>query len=617
MHELDWGFSPAALLEAALAMIEHGDEAGWAAACRAALATVHPPPALARLGLPPLDAAALALALTLEAGHPAAETLCGERGLGLPVLAQLLSPDAAAYPAALAALADGVLLRRRLLLAGTGQDWARLRLSPQLLQQLAAGAGQAHDLNRLLQRLTAPAAPLPRGSLPQGGGWQLTGAPGSGRKSTLLAAAGDTPVYLLNSERFYQFDAPEELLADLLSFVDLNHGWLVWPDEDKLARQTSLLPQLEAWLAGHQGRALVRLAETPEQAPPALAVNCAQGLPTEQEAARLWRAMLPADGIAAADLAALARQFPLLPGDMRRVASAALADHVQPDAAALVRACLAHQPASLGALARRVEPRARLADMELAEAEREALAELALRYQSRHLLRAEGLAHGSGLTALFWGPPGTGKTLAAHALAAELVLPLYQVNLAQLSSKWIGETEKHLATLFDAAERQPCLLFFDEADAVFGKRSEVKDSHDRNANLSVSYLLQRLDDSSALAVLASNFKQNLDPAFLRRFALTVEFSAPDALRRLSLWRRHADRLALPDSALAALADSFELSPAQIANIALGARLAGLARPQSSPAQRLAHALSREFDKTNQRYPMAQRIETWLQGAQHV
>ncbi|WP_406850167.1 hypothetical protein [Chromobacterium phragmitis] len=336
MHDLDWGFSPAALLDAALALIEHGDEDSWAAACRAALDAVQAPPALARLGLPPLDAAALALALTLEAGHPAGETLCGERGLGLPVLAQLLSPDAAAYPSALAALADGVLLRRRLLLAGAGQDWARLRLSPQLLQQLAAGPGQAHDLNRLLQRLAAPAAPLPRGDFPQGGGWQLTGAAGSGRKSALLAAAGTTPVYLLNSERFYQFDAPEELLADLLTFVDLNHGWLVWPDEDKLARQTSLLPLLEAWLAGHPGRALVRLAETPEQAPSALAVNCALGLPSEQEAAQLWRAMLPPDGIAAADLAALARQFPLLPGDMRRVASAALADKATPDAAALV-----------------------------------------------------------------------------------------------------------------------------------------------------------------------------------------------------------------------------------------------------------------------------------------
>lgn len=613
MLELDWGYSPAALLDAALAMVEGGDEAAWGQACREALRQARAPAPLSRLDLTAADAAALALALTLDAGHPAAATFCGERGLSLPVLAQLISPDADACVAALSRLADGPLLRRRLLLAGPGQDWARLRVSPQLAQQLAAGHGQALDLNRLLLRLAPPTAPLPRPGLPAAQGLQLIGSPGSGRKSALLAAAGDTPLYLLNSERFYGFDAPEELLADILTFVDLNHGWLLWPDEDRLARQPLLLAQIECWLAGHPGRRCARLAEHAEHAPACLATAWRLGLPAPHEAAPLWRAQLPAAWGSLAGLDELAQRFPLLPGDMRRVA-AALGD-ATPTLAALQHACLAHQPASLGALARRVAPRTTLADMELAASERQALTELCLRYRQRHALHAQGLAAGVGVTALLWGKPGTGKTLAAQALAAELALPLYQVNLAQLSSKWIGETEKHLATLFDAAERQPCVLFFDEADAVFGKRSEVKDSHDRNANLSVSYLLQRLDDSSALALLASNFKQNLDPAFLRRFALTVEFTLPDAARRLALWQRQ--RLPLPPPALAALADGFELTPAQIAGVALGAQLAALAYPDLPPAARVAHALRREYDKTDQRYPLAARIDDWLQGAADV
>ena len=615
MTRNDWGFDPAALLDAAMAMSEHGNEADWGSACRAALASVHPPPSLARLALPALDNVALALALTLADGHPAAEQFCDEHGFSLPLLAQLTSPDAASYPATLAALADGALLHRRLLLGGSGQHWARLSLSPQLLQQGACQRGQHHDLNRLLQRLHASHPLVLRHGLPQAQGCQLLGTSGSGRKSALLAAAGDTPLYLANSERFYQFDAPEELLADLLTFIDLNHGWLLWPDDDKLARHNGLLAQIEHWLAGHPQRRFIRLAENDNHAPALLASSWQAPLPAGDEALALWRALLP-DGWQMLDgLDALASRYPLLPGDLRRIAQSLIG--LRPTLAALQAACLAHQPASLGALARRVSPRLALRDMTLPEPERQALTELMLRYRQRHALKAEGLCYGDGLTALFWGKPGTGKTLAAHALAAELALPLYQVNLAQVSSKWIGETEKHLAALFDAAERQSCVLFFDEADAVFGKRSEVKDSHDRNANLSVSYLLQRLDDSSALAILASNFKQNLDPAFLRRFALAIEFTPPDATRRRALWQPHAARLKLAPDRLAALADSFELTPAQIANIALGSHLAALAYPAQSPAQHLAHALAREFDKTDQRYPMRPRIDSWLQGNPHV
>ncbi|WP_282004266.1 ATP-binding protein [Propioniciclava sinopodophylli] len=149
---------------------------------------------------------------------------------------------------------------------------------------------------------------------------------------------------------------------------------------------------------------------------------------------------------------------------------------------------------------------------------------------------------GLGTSALFVGPSGTGKTFAAEVVAAELERELVQIDLSQVVSKYIGETEKQLARLFDEAEQNGSVLFFDEADALFGKRTEVKDSHDRYANIEVSYLLQRLERFSGLAILASNARAALDTAFLRRLTSVVVFPHPDADARLALWQR-----AFPDA----------------------------------------------------------------------
>jgi SpoVK/Ycf46/Vps4 family AAA+-type ATPase len=138
---------------------------------------------------------------------------------------------------------------------------------------------------------------------------------------------------------------------------------------------------------------------------------------------------------------------------------------------------------------------------------------------------------------LFWGVSGTGKTLAAEVLARELHLDLYRVDLSQVVSKYIGETEKNLRRIFDAAEAGGAILLFDEADALFGRRSEVKDSHDRYANIEVSYLLQRMETYRSLAILTTNLKDALDQAFLRRLRFVVQFSFPDAAARADIWRR--------------------------------------------------------------------------------
>ena len=146
-----------------------------------------------------------------------------------------------------------------------------------------------------------------------------------------------------------------------------------------------------------------------------------------------------------------------------------------------------------------------------------------------------------GVRMLFAGPPGTGKTLSAEVLAHDLSVDLLFVDISRVVSKWIGETEKNLASIFDAAERAQAVLFFDEADALFGKRTEVSDAHDRYANLETAYLLSRLERFEGLAILATNLRQNIDPAFMRRLEFVIDFEEPDRDERLTLWQVHVPR----------------------------------------------------------------------------
>jgi ATPase family associated with various cellular activities (AAA) len=206
------------------------------------------------------------------------------------------------------------------------------------------------------------------------------------------------------------------------------------------------------------------------------------------------------------------------------------------------------------------------------------------------------LGRATGISALFAGPSGVGKTMAAEAIAKALSLDLYVVDLASVTSKYIGETEKNLRRIFDAAEAGGCVLFFDEADALFGKRSEVKDSHDRYANAEISYLLQRMESFSGLAILATNLKSHLDTAFLRRIRAIVDFPIPDAEARQALWRR-----ALPETApqveidFAGLA-RHELTGGNITTIATNAAFRASAAGVPIGMAHLAIAMSSEFRK---------------------
>jgi SpoVK/Ycf46/Vps4 family AAA+-type ATPase len=206
--------------------------------------------------------------------------------------------------------------------------------------------------------------------------------------------------------------------------------------------------------------------------------------------------------------------------------------------ASLWRGCREYTRPRLDELAQRITPHATWADLVLPPAQVETLRQIAAHGRQRVQVHEEwGFPAGRGISVLFHGESGTGKTLAAEVLANELHLDLYRLDLSQVVSKYIGETEKNLRRVFDAAEAGGAVLLFDEADALFGRRSEVKDSHDRYANIEIGYLLQRLETYSGIAILTTNFKTALDPAFTRRLRFIVHFAFPDERLRLEIWRR--------------------------------------------------------------------------------
>ena len=180
------------------------------------------------------------------------------------------------------------------------------------------------------------------------------------------------------------------------------------------------------------------------------------------------------------------------------------------------------------------------------------------------------LSLGKGLTVLFAGQPGTGKTMAADVIAHELQLDLYKIDLSQVVSKYIGETEKNLNRIFTAATHSNAILLFDEADALFGKRSEVKDAHDRYANIETSYLLQKMEEYDGVAILTTNLQSNMDEAFIRRLRFIIEFTMPGVKERQRIWQQifppQVPRS--PELDFKFLARQFEISGAVIRNIAL-------------------------------------------------
>ncbi len=265
--------------------------------------------------------------------------------------------------------------------------------------------------------------------------------------------------------------------------------------------------------------------------------------PTAAEQKTAWRAALGDNGQDNAAL--LAGQFNLnLPTihELARLAKTEANDSNAPLAGKIWEICCASERPRLDALAQRLEPKVTWDDLVLPAEEMNRLKEIAAQVKHRNQVYCEWgferkMNRGFSISALFAGDSGTGKTMAAEVIANELRLNLYRIDLSAVVNKYIGETEKNLRRLFDAAEGGGAILFFDEADALFGKRSEVKDSHDRYANIEINYLLQRIESYRGLAILATNMKSALDTAFMRRLRFIVNFPYPTVADRRRLWEK--------------------------------------------------------------------------------
>jgi hypothetical protein len=265
--------------------------------------------------------------------------------------------------------------------------------------------------------------------------------------------------------------------------------------------------------------------------------------PTTAEQNEVWSAALGES--AGQSPALLASQFNLSVASIQQIAGRVATDAALTDSGVhdrLWAACLASTRPRLDTLAQRVDAKATWQDIVLPPAETSLLRQIAAQVAQRSTVHeswgfARKMNRGLGISALFAGDSGTGKTMAAEVIANDLRLNLYRIDLSAVVSKYIGETEKNLRRLFDAAEDGGAILFFDEADALFGKRSEVKDSHDRYANIEINYLLQRMESYGGLAILATNRQSGLDPAFMRRLRFVVNFPHPSAAQREAMWQK--------------------------------------------------------------------------------
>jgi SpoVK/Ycf46/Vps4 family AAA+-type ATPase len=206
---------------------------------------------------------------------------------------------------------------------------------------------------------------------------------------------------------------------------------------------------------------------------------------------------------------------------------------------------------------------------------------------------------GLGLNVLFAGPSGTGKTMAAEILAGELGLDLYKIDLSSIVSKYIGETEKNLDRVFREGQISNAILFFDEADALFGKRSEVRDSHDRYANVEVAYMLQRMEEYDGAVILATNLRKNMDDAFARRMHFALEFPMPEEPDRYRIWKNvfPPEAPIAADANLAFMARQFKITGGNIKNIALGAAFLAAENGGHITMGNLVRATKREYQKT--------------------
>ena len=519
----------------------------------------------ATFGLSPFERNLLLLCAGMEldsafAAHCAAAHDDPQRGYPTFGLALAVLPEAH-----WSALAPTAPLRYWRLVEPTGDDVltaSRLRIDERALHYLAG----IHHVDERLQGLVVPLsvpAELPPShhalvhkvaglwSHPEGDSAvpavQLCGDEDAGKQAIAAAAsaavglrpyairAADVPAGATEREALARLWEREAALSGGVLLVDCQEQ----DGPDGLRPALTLLERLRG--------VLIATSQEPLRTRKRQLIRMDVGRPSAAEQRTLWRnALGPLAQELNGQIEVLTTQFDLGAQEIQATGAELLADASRMDeevtGAALWDACRVRSRPRLDDLAQRIAPAASWDDLVLPEPQRQVLREVAAHVRQRtRVYEAWGFAakgaRGLGISALFAGASGTGKTMAAEVLAEELRLDLYRIDLSQVVSKYIGQTEKNLRRVFDAAEEGGAILLFDEADALFGKRSEVRDSHDRYANIEVSYLLQRMEAYRGLAILTTNMKDALDTAFMRRIRFVVQFPFPDTEQRAEIWRR--------------------------------------------------------------------------------
>jgi len=431
--------------------------------------------------------------------------------------------------------------------------------------------------------------------------------PGSSGRSIAAAALERVgrPVLQLDLARLGQNDSPRDIAAATSRESGLRGAGIVAGPVELIADRGAAAVRAFA-----ECRAPVVLIGNRPWDPawarePALLLDAP--IPTVEQRHALWLGSLNGDRPVEFDPAVVTIAFRLTPDQIKHAAQAARRATIAADrpmtVADVASGARAQNAAGLERLARRIEPRANWNDLVLPDAAETQIRELTARARHRDTVIGEwGMGGGNsrrlGITALFAGDSGTGKTMSAEVLAGDLGFDLYVIDLSTVVDKYIGETEKNLDRIFTEADRVNGVLLFDEADALFGKRSEVKDARDRYANVEVAYLLQRMEAFDGLAILTTNLRANVDEAFTRRLDAIVDFALPEEEHRRILWERNLPPRVPRDEDidLAFLAKRFKLSGGDIRNICVAAAFLAAAQGRSVSMADLIRATEREYQK---------------------
>jgi hypothetical protein len=580
---------------------------------------------------PSVDLTLNLLCATRDAKIVARSRFAPEAPLMRHRLVQLLPDGTGPAPPLLAhfvKLEDPVV---RFLLGQTGLD-ARLQAAVRLEAVPPTGADVAQGAaDRAMARAMAA------GGRPH---FHLEGAPTGEKEAAAarLAASRRAPLLVADLGKLVAVPADVEVALDTLL------------REAQLLGAVLFLDDLDAVLAADRAAAAealrVRLERVPLVVVAAGERACGARFPTLtvvpvaepgfRERRDVWASEVRARNLAVDDrgLDELASRYRLTDTQIRRAATAAVRQAAlngtaaaAPDLARTARLQVRRDP---GGLAVKVAPVYDWADLVLPPDQVTQLKELCRQARHRHVVYGEWgfdrkLSLGKGLSALFSGPPGTGKTMAVEVIARDLGLELYKIDLSQVVSKYIGETEKNMDRLFGDARAGNAILFFDECDALFGKRTTVHDAHDRYANIEVAYLLQKLEEHDGLSILASNLRQNLDAAFTRRLSFIVEFPFPDDDSRRRIWRSiwPAGVPRSKDLDLDFMATQFKLAGGAVKNIAVAAAFLAAEDRSELRTEHLLWATRRELEKAGRRVPRSEfgrygeRMDALAAGGRHA